>query len=315
MNKNEIVAKISRTVGKHTFKLRKYSPEILVIAGIIGGITSTVMACKATTKAGAILDEAKENIDMIHDCEADQGLIESGRYSVEDARKDLTIVYTKTAVKFVKLYGPSLVVGGLSIASILASNNILRKRNIALSAAYMAIDKGFKDYRSRVVERFGEEVDRELRYNIKAQKIEEKVVDEETGKEKKVKTTVYNVDPNELSDYARIYDCGNNGWTKNPESNMFFLRAEQNYANDLLKARGYLFLNEVYDRLGFTKTKAGQIVGWIYDPSDEKRDNYVSFNIYNPENARFVNADERSVILDFNVDGPIIDLLETHQKR
>lgn len=320
MNKNEMITKITRTAGKYTFKLRKHSPEILVVAGVIGTVVSTVMACKATTKAGDILDETKTNIDMIHDCEADQGLIESGRYSHEDARRDLTIVYTKTAVKFAKLYGPSIAVGAISIASILASNNILRKRNVALGAAYAALDKGFKDYRSRVVERFGEAVDRELRYNIKAQKIEEKVVDEETGKEKKVKKNIEVVDPNEISDYARMYDCGNIGWTKSPESNLFFLRAEQNYANDLLKSRGYLFLNEVYDRLGFPKTKAGQIVGWIYDPSNsdgEKRDNYVSFGIYNTyktENANFVNGYEKSILLDFNVDGPILDLLETHQR-
>ena len=103
------------------------------------------------------------------------------QYSSEDAKKDLAIVYVQTGVKFAKLYGPSVVLGALSITSILASNNILRKRNVALGAAYAAIDKGFKEYRSRVIERFGEEVDRELKYNLKAKKFDETVIDEETG--------------------------------------------------------------------------------------------------------------------------------------
>lgn len=318
MSKNEIVAKVGNAVAKHTFKLKKHSPEILLVLGIGGMITSAVMACKATTKAGDILDEAQNSIDAIHKCESDESLIESGRYSPEDAKKDLTIVYTKTAINFVKLYGPAVGVGLLSMTSILASHNIMRKRNLALSAAYVAIDKGFKDYRANVVERFGETVDRELRYGIKAEQIEEKVKDETTGKEKKVKTTVEKVDPNKLSDYARIYDCGNTGWTKSPEANLFFLRAEQNYANDLLRARGYLFLNEVYDRLGFPKTNYGQSVGWIYDPNNDDRDCYVDFGIYklnNPKAADFVNGYERSILLDFNVDGPILNEFEKFQKR
>lgn len=121
------------------------------MAGVIGVVTSAVMACKATTKVGEILDKTKEDVETIHKCEADESVKE--RYSSEDAQKDLAIVYVQTGMKFAKLYGPSVILGALSITSILASNNILRKRNVALSAAYAAIDKGFKEYRSRVIER------------------------------------------------------------------------------------------------------------------------------------------------------------------
>lgn len=116
----------------------------------------------------------------------------------------MAIVYVQTGVKFAKLYGPSVVLGVLSITSILASNNILRKRNVALGAAYAAIDKGFKEYRSRVIERFGEEVDRELKYNLKAKKFDETVIDEETGKEKKIKKNGFVVSPADISGYARF---------------------------------------------------------------------------------------------------------------
>ena len=168
MKKAEIVKSVNGLFSKTSFQLKKHSPEILVVAGVIGVVTSAVMACKATTKVNEILDKTKEDVEAIHKCEEDESMKE--QYSSEDAKKDLTIVYAQTGVKFAKLYGPSVVLGALSITSILASNNILRKRNVALGAAYAAIDKGFKEYRNRVIERFGEEVDRELKYNLKAKK-------------------------------------------------------------------------------------------------------------------------------------------------
>lgn len=309
-----IVNNLTKTANKVGFKLRKHSPEILMVAGVVGTVTSAVMACKATLKVNEVVEETKETIDKIHTA-TEKGKTESGLdYSAEDSKKDLTIVYAQTGLKFVKLYAPAVILGTLSITSILASNNILRKRNIALGAAYAAIDKSFKEYRGRVIERFGEAVDRELKYNIKSQKIEEVVTDPETGKEKKVKSTVDVIDPNLYSEYARFFDDGCKGWEKNAEYNLMFLRATQNYANDLLRSGGYLFLNDVYDMLGIERTKAGQIVGWVYDPDnpDHNGDNYVDFGIYDmrkPKARDFVNGYERVILLDFNVDGNIWDLM------
>lgn len=309
MKKNEIMTKVNRTFGKVGFKLKKHSPEILAVTGTIGVITSAVMACRATTKLSSILDESKKEVKLIKfAAENPDQLGVEVEYSKEDGKNDLRISYANTAVQIVKLYAPSVILGTLSITAMLTSNNILRKRNIALAAAYTAVDKGFKEYRSRVVERFGEELDKELRYNIKAKEIEETVVDEKTGKEKKVKKTVNAVDPSTYSVYARFYDDGCNGWTKNPEDNLYFLKCQENYANDILKTRGHLFLNEVYDMLGIPRTQAGQIVGWIYDEKEPIGDNFVDFGIldlYNEKKRDFVNGYERTILLDFNVDGEI----------
>ena len=269
------------------------------------------MACKATTKVDAIVEESKKSINMIHEG-MDAGNICDVEYTEEDGKKDLAIVYIQTGVKFAKLYGPSVLLGLTSIGCILASNNIIHKRNVALSAAYTAIDTSFKGYRSRVIERFGESMDRELRYNIKTQEVKETVVDEETGKKKTVKSTVSVVDPNTYSDYARFFDEYCAGWTKDAEYNLMFLRQQQNYANELLKSRGHLFLNEVYDMLGIDRTKAGNIVGWIYDEKHPFGDNFVDFGIYVLDNEKardFVNGRERSILLDFNVDGDILSLM------
>lgn len=311
MKKNEIVNRISGTFSKMGFQLKKRSPEILIAAGVVGTVVSAVMACKATTKISDILEKTKEDIDTIHTFACAENLPEE--YSSKDAKKDLAIVYAQTGVKLAKLYAPAVILGALSITSILASNNILRKRNVALAAAYATIDKSFKEYRGRVAERFGEAVDRELRYNIKAKQFEETVVDE-NGKEKKVKKTVNIADVGDCpSDYARIFDESSSLWEKNAEYNLMFLRAQQQYANDLLRAKGHLYLNEVYDMLDIPRTKAGQVVGWVYDPDNSVGDNYVDFGIYDicREKSRdFVNGYERSILLDFNVDGNILDLME-----
>lgn len=306
---------IMRYTNKALFQLKKHSPEILIVSGVVGTVVSAVMACKATLKAADILAETKTDVMMIHDLQGDIDMRESGKYTDEDAKKDLVLVYTKTAVNLAKVYAPAVILGGLSITAILTSNNILRKRNIALAAAYATIDNGFKDYRKRVVERFGEVVDKELKTGIKAQTIEEQIVDEETGEvktvEKQVNTTEI-TDASGYSTYARFFDDGCRGWTKDPEYNLTFLRAQQNYANDLLKSRGYVFLNEVYRMLGIPESQAGQVVGWIYDPEDTSRDNYIDFGIYDihkPKNRDFVNGYERTILLDFNVDGNVLNAL------
>lgn len=313
MNATAITTTVSKTLHKTGFKLKKYSPEILAVTGVVGIVTSAVMACKATTKVSAILEESKATIDAIHDCQENPELVEEGKYTDDDAKKDLAITYVQTGVKLVKLYAPSVILGTLSITAMLASNDILRKRNAALAAAYATIDGSFKKYRERVIERFGETVDKELKYGVKKQKIEEIVKDPETGKEKKAKKTVEVVEGIDgYSEYARFFDDGCKGWEKDAESNLLFLRAQQQYANDLLVSRGYLFLNEVYNMLGIQITKAGQVVGWVYDPDNKNLHNWVDFGIYDvnkPKARDFVNGLERTILLDFNVDGDIWSLM------
>ena len=306
MKNNNLVNSATRTLNRAGLKLKKHSPEIMVTAGVVGVVTSAVMTCKATTKAGSIIEEKNSEMAKIHKVAE---TVDASEYSEQDLKKDTAIVYVQTGIKFAKLYGPSVALGVVSIASILAGHNILRKRNFALAAAYTAVDTSFKEYRSRVVDRFGKELDRELKYNIKAQEVEETVVNEKTGKEKKVKKTVEVADPNTYSDYARFFEDGCNGWSKNPEFNLMFLKNQQSYANDLLKTRGHLFLNEVYDLLGIPRTQAGNVVGWIYDEEHPNGDNFVDFGIYDTNKAKnrdFVNGYERTILLDFNVDGDIL---------
>ncbi len=311
MNKTEIISNLTRTFNRTGLKIKKHSPEILLAAGTIGVVVSGVMACKATLKVNEIVDDAKQQIDTIHSVAADPDMTE--KYTAEDSKKDLAIVYTQTAVKMIKLYGPSVGLGVVSLGCMIGSNRILSKRNVALAAAYTAVDKSFKEYRGRVIERFGKQLDKELRYNIKAKEIEE-VSKDENGNEvvKKEVVDVIEDDPNNYSPYSIVFDDGNEGWDPDPERTKFFLIQQQNWANERLKAKGHLFLNEVYDMLGARRTKAGAQVGWVYDEKNVVGDNYVDFGIFDTRRSKardFVNGYEKVIVLDFNVDGYILDLI------
>lgn len=311
MNKTEIISNLTRTFNRTGLKIKKHSPEILLAAGTVGVVVSGVMACKATLKVNEILDESKQQIDTIHSVAADPNMAE--KYTAEDSKKDLAIVYAQTAVKMIKLYGPSVGLGVVSLGCMIGSNRILSKRNVALAAAYTAVDKSFKEYRGRVIERFGKQLDKELRYNIKAKEIEE-VSKDENGHEvvKKEVVDVIEDDPNTYSPYSIVFDDGNEGWDPDPERTKFFLIQQQNWANERLKAKGHLFLNEVYDMLGARRTKAGAQVGWVYDEKNVVGDNYVDFGIFDTRRSKardFVNGYEKVIVLDFNVDGYILDLI------
>ena len=318
MKKNEIMKSVGLTFNKIGFQIQKKSPELLVAAGIAGVVVSAVMACKATIKASEVAEETKDTIDEIHEIE-EQGVTRAGNaYSADDAKKDLATAYLQTGVKYAKLYAPSVILGAASIPCIVASHRVLKKRNIALAAAYTTLDKSFKEYRGRVMERFGEQVEKEIRYNIKAKEIKKTVVDE-TGKKEKVKEVVDTPavdgwDPSQYSPYARSFDEAHSQWTKNPEMNLYYLKARQAQANDMLKTRGHLFLNEVYDLMGFPRTKAGAVVGWLYDPKrPELGDPYVDFGMFEIQEGEDFESYAKSYILDFNVVGDITNDIADHQ--
>lgn len=309
---NKFTEGLSRTVHKIGFGLKKHSPEIMVVGGCIGMVGATVLACKATTKASKIIENAKKELTVINDL-AEHPEQYKDEYTKEDAKKDRAIVYSKTGLNLVKVYGPALALGTISLISILSSHKILKKRNVALAAAYTTVDKSFKEYRERVVERFGQELDKELKYNVQTKEVEEKVVDE-NGKEKTVKKKVTTAQP---SGYARWFDESSSFWMNDAERNRWFIQSREAYANQRLKSEGFLFLNDVYDMLGLQKTAAGQTVGWIYEPSNPKcqSDDFVDFGVFKTGvygNSDFVNGFEKTCLLDFNV-APILDYFDEEQ--
>lgn len=313
MNFSNAIQTAKFAIGRGGLVLKKYSPEILTAAGVIGTIGSTVLACKATLKVEDILDEAKKKsnlINAVHDGEIEV----DAEYTDKDYSKDLIVNRTQTAVKLIKLYGPAISLGALSITAILGGQHILRKRNVAVMAAYKLCEESFNNYRSRVKDELGEEKDRQFYYGMTEETVKDKMKSKD-GKTKTVTTKVEKAPDHLYSQYARFFDEANVNWDKSPEQNMYFLKMVQNQMNDKLKARGHVFLNEVYDALGFDRSEAGQLVGWVWNKDNtamEAGDGYIDFGIFDGNDyakRAFVNGDERSILLDFNIDGMIYDLI------
>lgn len=304
MNKNDILSSASSLVKKTGFKIKKHSPEICQAVGIVGMVGTVILACKATLKLPSRTKVLTENLEQIKRDE---------EYTVNN-RRAIAQCYGWYALELVKLYGPSVALGVTSIASMSAATQILRNRNASLAAAYASVDAGFKAYRKNVVSRFGEEVDKQLKFSATEETIKEKE-ELEDGTTKTVKKKINVVDSKEFagcSPYAKIFDQTNPYYQEDAEYNLFFIRQIEKYVNDKLRADKFVYLNEVYKLLGFQPTKAGQIVGWVYDPENPNGDNYIDFglnDIWHQKTCDFVNGYERAVILDFNVDGNILDLM------
>lgn len=301
--KQKIMTFMSKNYGRTGLLIKKYSPEILMASGVVGMIGSTVLACKATLRVDEILEEANDNMAKI--ALVEETSIES--YTENDAKKDRVIVRVQTGVKILKLYAPALTLGTASIACVLGAHSIMKKRNVALMVAYKTLEEGFARYRKRVIEDHGEDTDYAYRHGLKKEQIEVEEVGE-NGKTKKIKKDVMKAtDATGHSIYARFFDSSCKQWEKTPAYNLMFLRSQQNYFNDMLKVRGHVFLNEVYDALGMERSSAGALVGWV--AGSQGSDNYIDFGLYDEGSKRFINELEPTVLLDFNVDGIIYNLI------
>lgn len=288
----------TRSIGRSSLILKKYSPEILTGVGIVTGVAAGVLAVRATLKVEPVIEDIRINVEAVNEFK-EKERAEGREYSDALHARNLGKMYGFGIVELTKLYWPAISLGAASIACIIGAHGIMKKRNAALVVAYNAIEKTFAEYRDRVEEKLGEAAERDIQLDIR----DKEVVDEETGK-KKVVSTIGHAG---ISPYAKFFDEYSQYWDRNSESNLFFLTAQQNYANDRLNARGHVFLNEVYEALGIPHTQAGAVVGWVLSSDG---DNFIDFGIYNLENEKareFVNGIEKSILLDFNVDGVIYD--------
>ena len=288
---------LTRQVGRAILNTKKSSPHLAFGLGVVGAVGATVLACRATLQLETKVAEMEHSVAKVQRDYTNPSFTGVDNTS-EHYKRDLVYAYGKGIYEITKLYAPSLIVGGFSIALLTGSHVQLTKRNAALTAAYATLHEATEAYRARVREEVGEEQEADLWNGLTEVEIET-----ESGK----KTFVQVADPNSLSPHARFFDKLNSTeWTPDPETNKVIVLAKQNYFNQLLQARGHVFLNEVYDELGLERSTPGQAVGWVFSP-DSEGDNHIDFGIYNAGNSRFVNGTENAILLDFNVDGVIWD--------
>lgn len=294
-----IPSKVTLTASRFALHASKQSPHILFGVGLVGFGTTVFLASKAALELDDRIDELHRSVAEVHELR-ESDLVE---YNESDYRRDLIYVHAHNAVTIAKMYAPTVIVGLTTVVCLTKSHKILSNRNAALMAAYSALEKSYSLYRKRVVEEFGTDKDIEFRHPAETYKAIS--ID---GDGKSIESIKSRADRDfNPSAYARFFDELCPDWQRTPEYNFLFLRAQQNYANDLLKSRGHVFLNEIYDMLGIPRSQAGSVVGWVIG---DMGDNFIDFGIFHGDKAGardFVNGREGSIFLDFNVDGVIFD--------
>ena len=295
---------LRKSFKKAQLTVRKHSPEILMVAGVIGTVAGAVMACKETLELEDVLDECKQE-----KMELEEQYAMCEEYSEDALKKDQVKLTIKQAAKIVKLYAPSVIMEITSIGVIFASNDIMRKRNASMAAAYATLNSMYKRYRQNVIESYGEEVDKDMRFGVKHEKVTE--IDED-GNKVKIDARIVDLDNTALaiSDYSRFFQAGCKGFdASSGRYNLLYLKGIQAMFNNKLIADGYVMLNDVYRELGFDTIPEGWSIGWVYDEENPIGDNYIDFGLYEArnKNQRAVNDWEPVILMDFNVDGNLYE--------
>jgi hypothetical protein len=311
--------KFTGFLAKTAFWTKRNKPELLITLGIVSAASSIYFAIKATPKAEQILKNANDKISVIKADMKDDNKISNKQYSLVDGRRDLTKIYLKTAYEIGKVYTPTALGFGVTVASVIGSHRTMKSRNVGLVAAYTTLNNGYQAYRARVAESIGEKAEQELYRDTR--KSEKTLVefDKDTGKEVLTTKVVNGAHANIDNDFCVMFDRNADDWDRNTNNVLTRLALRQKYLNAKLATNGFLFLNDVYKELGIDvstlgegKLVASRVLGWIYDPSDDTRDSYISFGLFDQNGNRneyameLLRTNAQEIFLEFNVDGDIL---------
>lgn len=284
-------------------RISKHAPTILSVTASAGVIATGYLAWKAGTRfedvEGRDWDRRKEclkNADIIPDEDVPK---------IERKNRILFILDT------VRTVAPAAIVGAATITMIYFSNSISKKRLAAMGAAYATLQTAFDGYKRTMVEALGKEsVEKILKPKLPnvGKSAEEILSSDNKSDAANVSDAVVN-SLKALSPYARIIaEESSTCWDPNEDYTSQNLAAVQLWANRRLERKGHLFLNEVFDQLGLSRTREGAVVGWL---KNGEGDNYVSFGDFDASIYRVPSDDytrvDSNFIVDFNVDGVIWD--------
>ncbi len=254
-----------------------------MIAGGVTFIATVIVACKQTLKCEEILDNHERAMNDIEDClEMAKEDPEKVSYSEKDAKRDKFAAYCQTGVGFARVYAPAILLGAVSITCFGCSFNIMRKRNLALTAAYTAVDRAFKNYRARVKDQLGDDADNYFRYGY--QKVKDALI---VGKDADGNLTAITRDEIDAVpwDEERDKTLDNAMFVFAPETSKYYfpdelhndmtIQSAINVARVNYDMKGYMFLNEVLRDLGLSEVPYGQLVGWKKGIGDD----YLDFGV------------------------------------
>lgn len=273
---------ITDNLSKLAIKVDKYLPEIMFTTSMAAGAAAIVTTALASFKVKEKLDDIDNDDD------------------IENKNIEKALMLCKLYVTPATLATSSAILGFGAFTK-------MRGRYLGAVAAYNGVKFTFDKYRERVINNEGKEKDFEYMYGA------DYVVNSDQNNKETKEQHVDSIVPG-LSQYAIIWDkylpdgSVNPNWDENTNFNYMFLRTQEAIMNDLLQSRGHVFLNEVLEAIGYPHTQAGAVVGWVKGYGDD----LIDFGLYNNETEkikRFVNGNPNTIILDFNVDGVIYDLI------
>ena len=315
---SKILTAAKNAGGKTLLIAKQHAPEICIGAGVAGFLAEIPLTVKATNKTHDILDEKKADIEkctqnLAYHVERNDTI----EYSREDYEQDIKRIKRRTRKKLIRAWIPVGTTGAGSVISVLGGYKILNGRYVATTAAYKVLESGFDRYRSKVAERFGAEVDKEL-YTLKADEVEEECRKRDEAEKKATEGRGKKKSSWEKCGQIMIFDDHSERWQRywTAQQVLEFLHLVENQMNDLLRLRGHLFLNEINDRLGLPRTKNGQVEGWWYS-KQYNPDSHVDLigNLTEAQIREILSTtrnDEIRVPLYPNVEGIVYDLIGVH---
>lgn len=283
------------------FVTQKNLPIILTVAGSIGSVTATVWACKQTMNVPDILEENDKELEEIEKADVDE----------KTRSKMKRKLCRKTTGRFIKNYWKPAVVEIVSIACNGKAIHIEHKRTVEATAVAASLAQFLNDYRGRVKDRYGEDIEKEIYYNMKKGEIEETITDEK-GKEKTVKKKVNVADPDSGHKFRRYLTRHNQKiWCGG--DNLYVSHMIDMINQDLTEKLQYdefnsLVLNDMLEATGFDKCHDGMVYGLLYDYGNPNRKNKVEITCeecYIPGERGEL---EKAYILEFPIDGNIYEM-------
>lgn len=204
------------------------SPALLTGLGVTGTLTVAYLTGKASFKAARIIE--REN--SIH------GVFEDPR---EKFKNDVKLVW--------RLYIPAVAGAITTCGCIIMANRIGMRRAAAVAAAYSISEKAIAEYKEKVVEKLGENKERELRDEIAQEQ-----VTRNPASDREVIVAG--------SGEVLCYEAFTGRYFK---SDMETLKKAQNDVNYLVLNDSYASLTDFYNRIDLPPTSYSDDIGWNTD--------------------------------------------------
>ena len=271
---------------------KKYAPELLLGTAAVAGTACIVTSCRATIKAKKSLEEHQERKLLIAD------KLQTEEITSEESKVEMRKEIVKVGLELAKEYAIPFSLYTATIGCVLGSYKIQKSRLQAISATLSAMSAAYTSLVTRL--KNGAE------HGLTAEEVlKGKVAFPETDEDGNPtgEVNVMTLKHPNNNPFKFRFDRYSTAWEHHHFSNECILKAEENWANTALELNGYLFLNDVLDRLGIPKTKAGQILGWRKDGDG---DGFVDFGVVDCQTLVGVEYDDNAFELNFNVDGDIL---------